>query len=179
VLRDGEERCRVLADRLGCQCEGPLGESVPQCSVNLGDDFPLNLQTLPLCLPDPGMPVQDVLNRLATGGEVALVVGATREQRKALADEAPRRSQLLVAPDGAELTSLLLAEKPLEELARMIARHTPVTQLSPYQTGAGVRKQSLFFGRGSLIASVMERDPANYLLVGDRQVRKSSMLKEF
>lgn len=96
----------------------------------------------------------------------------------ALADEAPGRSQLLVAPGGPELTSLLLAERPLEELARMIARHTPVTQLSPYQTGAGVRKQSLFFGRGSLIASVMERDPANYLLVGGRQVGKSSMLKE-
>ena len=72
---------------------------------------------------------------------------------------------------------MLLAENPLEALAELIARHVPVTQVSPYQTGAGVHKQNLFFGRGSLIAQITGGDPANYLVVGGRQVGKSSLLK--
>jgi predicted AAA+ superfamily ATPase len=37
----------------------------------------------------------------------------------------------------------------------------------------------MFFGRASLIAQVMGRDPANYLIVGGRQVGKSSLLKNW
>ncbi len=178
TLQSSEERCRVLAERLGYRCEGPLAEDASHWKLELGEDFPLNLRSLPLYLPDAAVPAQDALNRLSSRGEVAMVLGATQEQQQVLAREASRRSRLLVAPEGPELTALLLAEQPVEELARLIARHVPVTQLSPYQTGGGVAKQNLFFGRGALIAGVMERDPANYLVVGGRQVGKSSMLKE-
>jgi WD40 repeat protein len=178
TLPEPRERCRVLAQRLGRDCDGPLDGEEARWTLDLGEDFPLNLRQLRLCLPAPGTPVQDVLNRLGIPAEVTLVLGADAEQRRELADLSRRREDLLLAPDGRELTALLLAEDPVNELAHLIARHVPVTQVSPYQTGAGVNKQSLFFGRGSLITQVMGRDPANYLVVGGRQVGKSSLLKE-
>ncbi|MEZ5449872.1 MAG: hypothetical protein R3E89_13165 [Thiolinea sp.] len=35
----------------------------------------------------------------------------------------------------------------------------------------------MFFGRRELIAQITNRDPANYLLVGGRQMGKSTLLK--
>jgi hypothetical protein len=175
-LDSARKRCELLAERLGRRCEGPASDAA-LWTIDLGEDFPLNLQRLRLYLPPVGSIAQDVLNRLGAPAEVTLVLGADPEQRRTLAVEAPERGGLLVAPPSHELTGLLLAEKPLEVLAELIARHVPVTQVSPYQTGAGVHKQSLFFGRGSLIAQITGGDPANYLIVGGRQVGKSSLLK--
>ncbi len=175
-LKTAKERCALLADRLGRRCEGPAADPA-LWTIDLGENFPLNLQRLRVYLPSADSTAQDVLNRIGTPSDVTVVLGADPEQRRALAGEAPKRGGLLVAPPSRELTALLLAENPVEALARLIARHVPVTQVSPYQTGAGVHKHSLFFGRGSLIAQITGGDPANYLVVGGRQVGKSSLLK--
>lgn len=175
-LKTAKERCALLADRLGRHYDGPAADPA-LWTIDLGEDFPLNLQRLRLCLPPADSTAQDVLNRIGTPPEVTLVLGADPEQRRALASEAPKRGGLLVAPPSKDLTALLLAENPVEELARLIARHVPVTQVSPYQLGGGLHKHSLFFGRGTLIAQITGGDPANYLVVGGRQVGKSSLLK--
>ena len=175
-LDSAEERGQRLAGRLGRDIARADNGRLWQ--IELGDDFPLNLARLRLCLPDSTLPAADVLNRLGSPPEVTLLVGADGPQRQALAALARQRGGLWVVPAGRELTALLLADDPLDALARLIARQVPVTLVSPYQTGAGVHKQGLFFGRGSLVAQIMGGNPANYLLVGGRQVGKSSLLKE-
>ncbi len=40
-----------------------------------------------------------------------------------------------------------------------------------------MRKEGIFFGRTQLLADVMQREPANYVLVGGRQLGKSSLLR--
>jgi hypothetical protein len=40
-----------------------------------------------------------------------------------------------------------------------------------------VDKDSFFFGRNQLLADILRREPANYLLVGGRQLGKTSLLK--
>ncbi|MGH8658922.1 MAG: AAA family ATPase, partial [Gammaproteobacteria bacterium] len=176
TLTSAKERCELLAERLGRRCDGPTPDPA-LWTIDLGEDFPLNLQRLRLYLPPAASTAQDVLNRIGTPPEVTVVLSVHPEQRLALAVEGPKRGGLLVAPSAGELTALLLAENPLEALAELIARHVAVTQVSPYQTGAGVHKQSLFFGRASLIAQITGGDSANYLVVGGRQVGKSSLLK--
>ena len=74
--------------------------------------------------------------------------------------------------------SILVNADPVDALASLIAAHVPVTQISPYQTGAGLHKPGLFFGRNTLLAQIVGREPANYLVVGGRQVGKSSLLKQ-
>ncbi len=75
------------------------------------------------------------------------------------------------------MTRLLLATNPENTLAAIVARQLSLQQISPYRIGGGVAKESVFFGRQDLIAHIINRDPANYLLVGGRQVGKSSLLK--
>ncbi len=146
--------------------------------LELNDRFGLNLRRVIVQLAQPDEVAQDLINRWAGTGEVTLLLGGWPQQRAALAALARARAGLLVAPDGAELSQLLLASDPLDELARLIGRHVPVTHVSPYQTGGGVSRAGMFFGRRDLIAQVMGRDPTNYLVVGGRQVGKSSLLKE-
>ena len=50
-------------------------------------------------------------------------------------------------------------------------------QIFLYQTGGGVDDEALFFGRRELISQIVNRAPANYLIVGGRQIGKSSLLK--
>jgi hypothetical protein len=51
-----------------------------------------------------------------------------------------------------------------------------VARISPYQTRLGVRKETGFFGRTQILSEIQHREPANYLLVGGRQLGKSSLL---
>ena len=96
-LTTAMERCELLADRLGRRCEGPTTDPA-LWTIDLGEDFPLNLQRLRLYLPPAGSTAQDVLNRVGTPPEVTVVLGAHPEQRRILAIEAPKRGGLLVAP---------------------------------------------------------------------------------
>ncbi len=44
-------------------------------------------------------------------------------------------------------------------------------------SGGGVRDPRMFFGRAGLLDHIVNRDPGNYLVVGGRQVGKSSLLQ--
>jgi len=82
-----------------------------------------------------------------------------------------------VAPNGAALTTLLLSPNPEKVLAKIIAEQISLIQISPYQTGGGVERDSIFFGRQKLISNIINRDLTNYLLIAGRQLGKSSLLK--
>lgn len=168
-------RTGTLAERLGV----PL-EAQPDGGFNLDlpPDFLLSLSRVSVRALGAWEAPNDIFNELSRAAEVTLALGATAAQRRELSGLARRRPSLLVAPDGFELTRLMLSPDPLDELARLIARYVPVTRISPYQTGGGVHRPGLFFGRGGVLAQVTGRDPANYLVVGGRQVGKSSLLKE-
>lgn len=171
-----EARLATLAQRLGLAIEPANTGGLP--SFTLPAEFSLNLPRLRLRALTDSEVARDVANELSHVTEVTLVLGATAAQRRELSALARQKPGMVVAPDGAELTRLMLAADPQDELARLIARYVPITQISPYQTGAGVHRQGLFFGRSSVLAQVMGRDPQNYLVVGGRQVGKSSLLKE-
>ncbi|OAD20413.1 ATPase AAA [Candidatus Thiomargarita nelsonii] len=99
-------------------------------------------------------------------------------QQGALRPEGENRANQWVVPNNRELTTLLLSPKPIEVFAHLLASQMEVTNLSPYQTGAGVIKDSAFFGREKILKQVINRDPMNYLFIGGRQLGKSSLLKK-
>src|SRR5690606_24793038 len=69
------------------------------------------------------------------------------------------------------------AADPTDVLVRTLARQLHVSRISPYQTRGGVSRPSSFFGRESLLARVVNREPGNYVLVGGRQLGKTSLMK--
>lgn len=74
-------------------------------------------------------------------------------------------------------TRWLLQPGALDALAGLLARQLRVTRISPYQTHGGITRPAAFFGRESLLARVLNREPGNYLLVGGRQLGKTSLMK--
>lgn len=176
-----EARARWLGDRLGTR-----PRSHPDASdlyiLPLGADFPLNLEECLVHEAPPDRPVAGVLTHLrarpGTRSQVTLVVGSSRAQQEDLhRDVGSDRSNFFVVPSGPQLTELLLAADPVAALARLVSSQVKLTRISPYQTGRGVDKESSFFGRSELLAHVLNREPANYLFVGGRQIGKSSLLK--
>ena len=175
------ERCRRIADRLGVD-PAPLPDApFPVYRFPMGDDFPLNMETGLLAFPPSDLPAADALTRLRriddTRFHPCLIISTDPAQAADLRKAAKNPDNWFVAPNGSELTALLLSPAPQEELARRIAAQVKITRISPYQTGDGVKRESAFFGRNQLLARILQREPANYLVVGGRQIGKSTLLR--
>ena len=105
------------------------------------------------------------------------MISPSSDYQRQLYDKTKDRTNKWVAPSRSELTNLLLSPTPEMTLANLLASQLTLTQLSPYQLGGGVNREAIFFGRQEIIAHIMNRDPANYLIVSGRQLGKSSLLK--
>jgi hypothetical protein len=149
--------------------------------LRLPDSFPLNLNRLLLFFPGAATDPLDVLTELKgipeAAQRVTLLIGPDSEYQRKLWPKTNDRSNNYVTPSGPGLTRLLLSPHADEVLAGILAEQLALSQLSPYQVGGGVNRESVFFGRQEIIAHIMNRDPANYLLVAGRQLGKSSLMK--
>jgi hypothetical protein len=176
-----EDQVEWLAHRLGAgwQRLDGLGAdgAVERFELTLGEDFPLNLKTCSVVFPPADWPEGDVLTSLAASGDqVCLILSHDLQQRTELSRRCRTPENWWVAPEDGELSALLLSPEPVEAFARLIAGYVKVARISPYQTRAGVSKETAFFGRTQIISDIQHREPANYLLVGGRQLGKSSLL---
>ncbi len=183
-----EHRLHILAQQLEAKQEPfqeintlPLDPIIHLFQLQLSSDFMLNLDRCIVAFPAPGAAAGDILKNLRQveilNYRVCILVTLDDTQQTALRKESLNTENLLVTPSGKELTHLLLSKDPLTPLARLIACQVKLTHVSPYHIKGGVDRESIFFGRKQLLAQVMQRNPANYFLVGGRQVGKSSLLK--
>jgi hypothetical protein len=173
-----DEKAQWLAKRLGAEAkkiQPALWE------LNLPDNFPLNLDRCLLYFPENKSDPKDLFNDIKAMAQTRLrptvLIGPSSEYQRKLFERTKDRTNKQVAPSGSELTHLLLGPDPEIVLAKIFADQLVLAQISPYQLGGGVNRESVFFGRQQIIADIMNRDPANYLVVAGRQLGKSSLLK--
>jgi transcriptional regulator with XRE-family HTH domain len=175
------ERRAVLANRLDATATDETTISEPDVfKLNFGDNFPVDLNNCLLYFPAANLPPSEILLRLQKGEmtfQVTLVISLDSEQQKALRPLGEEPSTPSVVPNSRELMTLLLSPEPINAFVTLLASQLKITQISPYQLTGGVNKDILFFGRIQTIEHIMNREPANYLLMGGRQVGKSSVLK--
>jgi transcriptional regulator with XRE-family HTH domain len=175
------ERCAVLAKRLGATVIDETAISEPDVfKLNLGENFPVNLNNCLLYFPPANLPSSEIINRLRQGEmafQVTLVMSLDSKQQSALRPEGENPSTLSVVPNSSELTTLLLSPDRIKAFVTLLASQLKITHISPYQVAEGVKKDALFFGRIQTLAHIINREPANYLLMGGRHVGKSSVLK--
>ena len=142
-------------------------------------NFPLNIDKLLLHFPTEAP--EDVFQTLKTNPEtqnkITLIIGPDSAYQRKLYTTTKQLDNKWVAPQSRELTRLLLSPNPENTLAEILSGQLSLQQISPYRVGGGVSNESVFFGRRELIAQITNRDPANYLMVGGRQVGKSTLLK--
>ena len=157
------------------------GRKVQLWEWHLPEAFPLNLDHCLLGFPAADSHPQDFLDNLRaipqTRMRVVLLISPSSDYQRRLYDITKDRTNTWVAPSRSELTNLLLSPTPEITLANLWASQLTLIQLSPYQLGGGVNREAVFFGRQEINAHIMNRDPANYLVVGGRQLGKSSLLK--
>ncbi len=177
-----KDKAKILAERLYAQLEQP-NEALHW--LQLPDDFPLDVDDLLLFQPDATTPIEDIPNTLRQHMKhvphlerpLCLLLSENSHYSTRLLRISEDYSNNLVTLTSRNLTQLLLSERPQAVLAKIIAEQVSLDQISPYQLGGGVDRETVFFGRRNLITRIMNRAPANYLLVGGRQLGKSSLLK--
>lgn len=175
-----EQTAAAFADSIGAELGGQVGAS---------SLWRLSLPTLRIRFPEKvvvgvftGADLDDAAaGRLGTevnaGGQSTLVALDLTESQNLgqVLRNVPRLSFVVV--DAAGLRDLLLAPNPMESFQQGIARQRPISEVSPYQTAGGVEVDAFFFGREKELRTITDRALTNYLVVGPRQVGKSSLLK--
>ena len=170
----------LLAKRLGAiQCEET--STAELFTVYLHDSFVLNLPKLLYYFPSAEQTGTELLNQLQQREEMALqkvvLITQNYDQLEALRPYGEDTSNLWVIPDNIELTQWLLSPEPVSAFTKLITEQLQVTQISPYQTHSGVNKDAIFFGRTQTLDRILNNDLTNYLIIGGRQLGKSSLLK--
>lgn len=176
------ERAERLALRIGARSQASRGWPLPGEVFEwaLPGSLPLALERLLVWLPAPALGPRTMVEHLravSTGQDVLLVVSASASADTALQAYASDPANLCLALDTATLGEWLLHPEPAAVLVALAARQLRVSRISPYQTRGGVTRPSAFFGREALLARVLNREPGNYLLVGGRQLGKTSLMK--
>ncbi|MCI2261095.1 hypothetical protein [Xanthomonas indica] len=146
----------------------------------LPQSLPIALERLWLYQPDPALPgaaIVEQLRGMRSGQDVVLVVSPGADADAHLLGFASDPANLCACLDQAGQTEWLLRPKATEVLVALLARQLKVTRISPYQTHGGITRPASFFGREALLARVLNREPGNYLLVGGRQLGKTSLMK--
>jgi WD40 repeat protein len=177
MKQPNQARCQLLKERLSATIQHHDNNDV--FILHLGAAFPLKLDRCFVYFPPANSLVPEIIRRLKRDDinfQTILVIslGATTDLRTYGED----RTNLWIIPDSRELTNLLLAPRPIDVFTRILANQLAITRLSPYQTSGGVTKDSNFFGRDKILSKILNREPKNYLVIGGRQLGKTSLLKQ-
>lgn len=175
---------RALAERVSARCQPSSDWALPGqvFEWQFPPDLPVSLDRCLVFVPTPGIDEATVLRQLRaaqTGSDVLLILSEHSVETPCplLRAHADDRANLHVMVDSASQTEWLIGGESLQVLLRQLAAQLRITRISPYQTRGGVTREGAFFGRAQLLARVINREPANYLVVGGRQLGKSSLLK--
>ncbi len=125
---------------------------------------------------EPGQAQRLVETIRESGVTSALVLDLTEaENAREVFAEIARFAPVVLG--AAAIRDLFLAKHPLRALEGEISQQRPLRELSPYRTAGGVEDATMFFGRGEELRHLADRDLQNAVLVGARQMGKSSLLK--
>ncbi len=172
---------RLLARRLGVELRGPKDTQGALWELPLGTSFPLNMERCLLYIPPRDLDIEklrrhETLSRMQME-YVTLILSDDLHAQDTVSEIASSPGDLLVAPSRKQLVELIAADDPLSILARLIASQVRLVRISPYQTGGGIDREAAFFGREKILERILNRPPANYVMVGGRQIGKSSLLR--
>jgi len=178
------ERCALLADRVVATVQQHT-DNPDIFKFELDKAFPLNLTHCQLYLPPVNLPAAKVITKLSKAfmkNEVIVVIHLELTQqnllRNLLRSKGKPSEKRWIIPHSQELTEWLLSPKSIEVFAHLLASQLTVMTISPYQTGGGIENDTVFFGRGSILTQIFDRELKNYIIVGGRQMGKSSLLKK-
>ena len=175
-----DRRARILASRLAAQCSETQGWNIDGSIFEwrFVHGLPITLDRVLIFFPDrqrDGRSLVQQLRTIQTGLDVMLVV--LDEPAAEVMGYCRDTTNMFAALNPATQTELLIGPDPQAALVRMLSRQLMLTRISPYQTRGGITRSSGFFGREKILHRIVRREPSNFLVVGGRQLGKTSLLK--
>jgi WD40 repeat protein len=171
-------RCQILCDRLQIKECSLIDEKMTIYKIKMPDSILLNINECFLVFPPAHQTGKEIYNAFINKTQLHIIISQGQAQADELAKECKDFKNWLVLPNQKELTRLLLDPAPLDALATIIATQMQIDRISPYKTSAGITNDAVFFGRTHILATIMQRNLSNYILIGARQIGKSSILKK-
>ena len=142
-------------------------------SITLPSYYELSLDNF---LPyfDNGGDIDKLINRR----KKIFIISFDKKRQNLIYEKAKDRSNLLIAPNQEKLLKLFFLANPHKILSEILSEQLNFRDISPYQINDGVVNEVNFFGRIDLVSQIFNKNLANYLIVGGRQIGKSSILKK-
>ena len=179
ITMSSAARCALLAKKLGANEQSTDNADIFMLRFN--ETLPLNLTRCLLYFPSAHLPTTEILLQLQREEmslQVTIIITLKADQQQALRPYGENLATLWIVPNNRELTTLLLSPPATYALAHLLATQLKIAHISPYQTRGGITKETSFFGRAKILAHIINRTPTNYLIIGGRQLGKSSLLKQ-
>ena len=176
VSLDNESRANYFAKRVFASLSKLDEQSYVMA---LHDDFPLNVKQFILFLSDKEN-IDDMMSDIKNIPQYRthiIVIVSNSSEAQAKIYERKEGYEKFVVLHPKTLTQTLLSVDGSKVLATSFSEQLALTQISPYQLGGGVTKSSMFFGRGEIVSHILGRENGNYIIIGSRQIGKSSLLK--
>ncbi len=143
--------------------------------VILGNDFELEkFKSFLLLITDK--PVAE-LEELAKSIPDKLFIISKNAKQDEIADIARDKTNSIVAPTSQELIELLLSPNAQKVLIKILADTFHPKDISPYQINGDIKSEKNFFGRIDILKDIIANSDRNYIIVGSRQLGKSSLLR--
>jgi len=170
-----EDKANYLAKRIFAK---PTKLDEQSYMMVLSDDFPLNVKQFILFMSNKES-IADMMSEIKQipqySKNILFILSDNSELQAKIATEKGYEKFVRVQPQT--MTKLLLAEDGAKVLADSFAEQLALTQISPYNLGGGESNSSMFFGRREIISHVVGRGNNNYIVIGSRQIGKSSLMK--
>jgi len=122
--------------------------------------------------------VEKIYKTLENKRSEGILVIAKNEKEQQLFADSLRLNGLpnVIVTMPKNIKIFLLQENHSLTMSKILSLKLDRKIISPYKTKNGVQNESYFFGREKILQQITERDPSNYLIVGARQIGKTSIL---
>ena len=167
-----------LARSLGLASHHSVNATTHRCQLD--EDVPLNVQAIHWYVPAKSSSITRIISHLKNLKEDHIPVMIWAEDpglNQQLQLNRSRIKGLRLIPNLQQMTRLLVPSMATDCLLDLLVRELPVNLLSPFQGTGGLVKASQFYGRTHMLSTLQNNPNSCFLLVGGRQMGKTSILK--
>ncbi len=171
-----KEQAHILVQRLMSVIES---EKLPVFLIKLRS-FRLNLDNCLFYFPEKHLLASDIVQKLEYEdifqNKKVIIITLERDKQQSLRPYGEDRRNELIVLNELELTEWLLSATPIETFSRIVSSQLNLAKISPYQMAGGLSNKESFFGRTNILSDILSRQLRNYLIIGGRQIGKTSLL---
>ena len=142
--------------------------------IYLDDKFSLNINTFLLYYTDKDTESikKDIINL-----DYKVLVFSKYKYQNEVYKLAKDKTNRIIAPSLEQFNKLILSNESETVLIEIFLSSLLLKDVSPYQLNGDIKNELNFFGRVEILREIISNDEVNYLIVGARQLGKSSILK--